>query len=214
MTRMDIINELIRANNYKTYLEIGVHTKSLCFNHIIANHKTSVDPGYENGNEEYDYRMESDHFFESLRSGNTKLHPQMKWDLIFIDGLHLAEQVYRDVINSLEHLEHGGTIVMHDCNPPHELIAREQMNPPWNHPGEWCGTTWKAFYHFRQTRPDLRMWCVDTDWGVGIIQRGSSETAPRTNPFYEYETFRKNNIEYLNLISVDEFMNIFGGRHV
>lgn len=214
MTRIDIINTLIRRYGYKTYLEIGVHTKAHCFNHIIAQHKTSVDPGYENGNEHYDYRMESDKFFNALKSSETKLNPNMKWDIIFIDGLHLAEQVYRDVINSLEHLADGGTIVMHDCNPPHELIAREQMHPSWNHPGEWCGTTWKAFYHFRQTRPDLRMWCVDTDWGVGIIKPGISETAPRTNPFYEYETFRKNNVEYLNLISVDKFLELFGDSNV
>jgi hypothetical protein len=214
MHHVEIINTLIRKYGYATYLEIGVHTNAHCFNHIKAPYKTGVDPGYENPNERYDYKLESDEFFAHLKTGRTEFPTDMKWDCIFIDGLHLAEQVERDIINSLEHLSEGGTIVMHDCSPPSEIIAREEYHPDWPHPGEWCGTTWKAFYKFRTTRPDLRMWCVNDDYGVGIIQRGEQQLAPNDNPFYSYKVMDLNRKWHLNLITPDEFMNLFGGIHV
>lgn len=214
MHHVEIINTLIQRYDYATYLEIGVHTKQNCFNHIIAPYKTGIDPGYENPSEQYDYKMESDSFFQDLRAGLTEFPMDMRWDIIFIDGLHTAEQVVRDVHNSLEHLQDGGTIVMHDCSPPHPMFAREVYQPDYPVPVEWCGTTWKAFYKFRHTRPDLAMWCVNDDYGVGIIQRGSNGLAPADNPFYEYQKFNSKRKEYLNLITPEEFMNLFGDNDV
>ena len=203
MTRIDIINHLIQKYGYKNYLEIGVRTNNDCFNHINIENKVGVDPGYENPNERYDYQMESDEFFVQVRSGQTEFPKDHKWDIIFIDGLHLADQVHRDILNSLEHLEQGGTIVMHDCCPPHENASREV------HTGLWCGTVWKAYMWFRNNRPDLFMTCVDDDFGVGIIQRGKQELAPNTNPMYEYNNFFANRSEYLNMITPEQFLNMF-----
>jgi hypothetical protein len=158
--------------------------------------------------------MESDEFFSFLHAGRTEFPPDMKWDCIFIDGLHLAEQVERDVVNSIGHLAEGGTIVMHDCSPPHPMIAREVYQPDYPVPAEWCGTTWKAFYKFRHTRPDLQMWCVHTDCGVGIIQVGDGGLVPNDNPYYSYEIMNRNRKEHLNLISPEEFLTLFGGKDV
>lgn len=220
MTRIDIINTLIKKYGYENYLEIGVRLNSDCFNNISVKNKTSVDPGYETPYEEYDYRMESDSFFNSLQNGETKFPIDMKWDIIFIDGLHTAEQVEKDVINSLEHLSVGGTIVMHDCSPTRELLACEEYQNPsrkimlwdgsnWIEENCWSGTVWKAFYKFRHSRPDLSMWCVDDDFGVGIIQRGKQKLAPNDNMFYSYLVMDKNRKEYLNLITPDEFIELF-----
>ena len=225
MHHVEIINTLIQRYGYATYLEIGVHTKQNCFNHIIAPYKTGVDPGYENQSETYDYKMESDAFFNDVRAGSTKFPKDMRWDIIFIDGLHTAEQVEVDVLNSLNHLAEGGTIVMHDCSPPSEIIAREEYQNPyrknlvwfgnsWGEETCWCGTTWKSFYKFRHTRPDLRMWCVDDDYGVGIIQVGEQKLAPDDNPFYSFKVMHERRKEYLNLITPSEFLTLFGGKDV
>lgn len=203
MNHVEIINHLIQKYGYKNYLEIGVHTNSHCFDHINIESKVGVDPGYENPNERYDYRMESDDFFDAVRSGLTEFPKNHKWDIIFIDGLHLADQVNRDILNSLQHLSEGGTIVMHDCCPPDENMAREV------HTGFWCGTTWKAFMWFRTHRPDLWMACVDDDYGVGLIRFGQQTLAPNTNPFFEYKNFFANRREYLNLITPEQFLNMF-----
>ena len=208
MFRYHIINHFINKFGYKNYLEIGVARKSFCFDHVNIDKKTSVDPGYGVPDEIYDYKMESDLFFKSLHEGRTEFSADHKWDIIFIDGLHLAEQVEIDVLNALEHLSPNGTILMHDCSPPSELIAREDSKS-WPYIDEWCGTVWKAFYKLRQTRTDLEMTCVDTDWGVGIIRRGKQKLAPADNPYYSFFKFNDNRKEYLNLITVDEFIQKF-----
>ena len=123
--------------------------------------------------------------------------------LIFIDGLHLAQQAIKDVYNSLDHLNDGGFILMHDCNPPNIWRQRENYSiDGYNYP--WNGTTWKAYYQLRKTRADLSMCCVDTDYGVGIIRKGGQVLAPADNTFYDYNVLQENKKEYLNLISCDE----------
>lgn len=209
MNRVDIINHLIKKFNYNNYLEIGVRLKSDCFDLIHIKKKTSVDPGYETNEEIYDYKMESDIFFKNLNEGQTEFKPNHTWDIILIDGLHLAEQVERDIVNSLQHLSPNGTIVLHDCNPTDEMIARESFRPNWQHTPEWSGTVWKAFYKFRHTHSDLSMYCVDTDWGVGIIRRGTQVLAPDDNPYYSYNKFASNRAVYLNLISTEQFIQRF-----
>ena len=56
------------------------------------------------------YIQESDDYFSSLDK-------TIKYDLIFIDGLHLEHQVDKDINNSLNHLSENGVIIIHDCNP-------------------------------------------------------------------------------------------------
>ena len=65
MTRIEIINSIIKKKNLKRYLEIGVRDKNDCFNHIECKIKHSVDPCVER-EEEVDYKMYSDDFFRDL----------------------------------------------------------------------------------------------------------------------------------------------------
>ena len=44
-----------------------------------------------------DFKFTSDEFFEKLLKGEI-LSPKMMFDIIFIDGLHLADQVERILI--------------------------------------------------------------------------------------------------------------------
>src|SRR3989344_7865884 len=111
MTRIKLINLFIKLNNYEKYLEIGVNTPNQPgYSHDSINVKIEhgVDP-----NVDTTYRMTSDDFFAN--------HISMKYDIIFIDGLHLFEQAYRDIINSLKYLNDNGVIVVHDCNPIKEI---------------------------------------------------------------------------------------------
>jgi predicted O-methyltransferase YrrM len=66
-----------------------------------------------------------------------------KFDIVFIDGLHISEQVVMDIQNSLDVLNPKGTIVMHDCLPINEAAqSRERLGDHWN------GDVWKAFAHY------------------------------------------------------------------
>jgi len=179
MDRTEIINSLIKKYDYNTYLEIGVRNPVDNLNKIVVKEKDGVDPA---GN--CNYVMTSDEFFKN----NNK-----KYDLIFIDGLHEGEQVYKDIINSLKILNDGGYIVMHDCNPRKKLHQVLTMN----------GTVWKAFARLRMERADLKMYTIDTDWGIGLITRGRQELFPKQE--ITFGMFVCNRKKLMQLISVDTF---------
>lgn len=209
--RSEIINFLISKTNHSSkYLEIGVRNKQDNFDLINSKEKYSVDPGYESEINDVDFKMTSDDFFSSVDKGII-LDKDIKFDIIFIDGSHLAEQVEKDIENSLRYLAENGFIVMHDCNPPTEFHSSEnyyyRLSPSG---GYWNGTTWKAFVKNRK-RNDIYSCCIDSDWGVGIISKSKKLGNPNTikNDFYEYNIFEKNRVESLNLISYDEFRNLF-----
>ena len=194
--RFDIINYLIEKNNYVNYLEIGVRNPKACFNRIIAEHKDGVDPNFDY--QEINYKITSDEFFDLIKGHD------IKYDIIFIDGDHLYNQVRVDIKNALNHLTDDGTIVMHDCSPPTEWHQR-QINQ-WDGNEVWNGTVWKAYVELRCTREDLSMSVLDTDYGVGIIQRGNQRIwLDRPDSPIGYKYFDKNRKELLNLVSVEEF---------
>lgn len=205
--RTEIINFLLKEyNRQTTYLEIGVRNPEDNFNKINATEKYSVDPGIEFESNPVDFKFTSDVFFEKLQQGDL-LEKNKKFDVIFIDGLHLADQVDRDIQNALLFIKDDGFIILHDCNPPTQFHASEEYYYRLS-PSEdmWNGTTWKAFFKARQNE-NLFSCCVDTDWGIGIISKTRNIGLPTKieNPFYEYKVFENNRKESLNLISFDEF---------
>ena len=186
--RSNIINNIIKKNDYKKQLEIGVFYARDNFNKIKIEYKVGVDP-WKEGRSEGTFTMTSDEFFELTND---------KFDSVFVDGLHHADQVYKDILNSLEVLNEGGTIVCHDMNPQkydHQIIPQS--------PGLWNGDCWKAFVQLRMERNDLKMCVIDADWGLGIIQRGSQKKLEKGE--LTYDNFDKNRNEWLNLLSEKEF---------
>lgn len=205
--RFDIINFLFQKINkpHSIYLEIGVRNPEENFDKIDTVQKYSVDPGLENTENPVDFKLTSDDFFSALDSGKI-LSNDIKFDVIFIDGLHLADQVERDIDNALRYIDDNGFIVLHDCNPPTEFHARESYyyrNSPAR--GLWNGTTWKAFYKARLNK-SLFSCCIDTDWGIGIISKSKNigTSSQVNNPYFEYHVFEGNRKDSLNLISFDE----------
>ncbi len=209
-TRTEVINFLLSLKEKKTnYLEIGVRNPADNFNLIKADTKYSVDPGLLFLENPVDFKMTSDEFFEKL-SKSEVLSSSIKFDVIFIDGLHLAPQVDKDIFNALEFIEEDGFIVLHDCNPPSEWHARENHKYPNTPAGKsWNGTTWKAFLKWR-SNPSLFSCCIDSDWGVGIISKGNKigNNIEMVNPFYEFSLLEDNRKEYLNLIDFESLKEL------
>lgn len=212
--RTDVINYLVEKFNREIqYLEIGVRYPDHNFNKINAKYKYSVDPGVENVENPVEYKLTSDAFFKGIKDNNI-LKIDIKFDVIFIDGLHLAEQVEKDIKNSLEFLSEDGFIILHDCNPPTEFHARESFNyflSPAK--GAWNGTTWKAFFNSRK-KMDYYSCCIDSDWGIGIISKTVNLGLPSkiVNPYFEYQVFNDNRKESLNLISFEKFKEIIESK--
>ncbi len=188
MFRTDVIQALLNKKKNPAYLEIGVQTGKNFFK-IASSNKTAVDPKFTfsvkdrlrwilknpfNLTAKY-YQTTSDNFFETIDMSQKK-------DVVLIDGLHTYAQSLRDVLNALKILKENGVIVMHDCNPPHKTAAYPSQSieeaaaanlSSWTN--EWCGDVWKTICLLRSTRKDLRVFVLDTDYGLGIITRGDAE---------------------------------------
>ena len=195
MTRSDIINSLIQKHNYKSYLEIGVNNSNqpgYNWPKIEIELKHGVDPEVDTT-----FKMTSDEFFKN--------HISQKYDFIFVDGLHIFDQCYRDIINSLNYLNENGTIMAHDTNPVSEITQR-----PIRESENWHGDVWKAIVKLRINRNDLEIYTVDTDEGCSLIRKGDQNCLKlkdniKEEDVYEYNVFHQHKIKMINLISVSEF---------
>ena len=196
--RYDIINYLIDKYKLINYLEIGVF-QGENIRKVKASHKDGVDPGHEAYVvPEVNYPMTSDDFFDLLKG-----HEDIKYDIIFIDGLHHADQVEKDIKNSLNHIVDGGFIVLHDCNPVSyeaQLIPRQTI--------AWNGDVWKAFVDFKAHYPKMECCVIDTDFGVGVIKVGE-QAVTFQDQILDWDYFSNNRKELLNLIAWDEFKTTY-----
>ena len=184
MKRTDIINRAVKKFNVFTYLEIGVGNASN-FRDVKATYKVSVDP-----NGLATYTTTSDTFFN---------HNTSSFDFIFIDGLHLEEQVFKDIINSLQYLNEGGMIMCHDVNPEKEEDQVREYKPGQT----WNGDVWKAWVKLRQEKKDLEMYVINTDCGCGIIKKGEQVLLKNKLPL-TFDNLKKNRKEWLNLKEMEE----------
>lgn len=189
--RFEIINKIINYKNYKKYLEIGCF-KDENFDKININYKVGVDP-VSGGT----IRDTSDNYFTKNKDN---------FDIIFIDGLHHYEQVKKDILNSLNFLNDGGIILVHDCLPSR---ARDQMIPRSHE--NWNGDVWKAIVEFR-TKKDLDTYVCMADQGLGLIIKRENRNnldlkiinfkgLKFKNFYYNYET-------YMNVINEEKLFKI------
>jgi hypothetical protein len=191
MKRTDIINILIQKYDYKSYLEVGTQDPTSNFDKINAEYKVSVDP-FPRG--EVTFVGTSDEYFNSITE-------DVKYDIIFIDGLHHNDQVLKDIENSLKHLSKNGTIVCHDCLP-----TTEDMQARDDHGGEWTGDVWKAIAELRVETIDLDIKVVDTDYGCGIIRIGTNIPYETQQDYLTYSHYSMNKYRMLNVISPEQFI--------
>jgi len=141
-------------------------------------------------------------YIEEIKHLFDKACEYKTFDIIFIDGLHHSDQVYKDILNSVFFLNINGTIIVHDCNPINyftQLIPRPRM------PRSWNGDVWRGFLKLKSEKEDLEMFVIDIDHGCGIVRRGKQNLITKWD--MEYQEFEKNKKELLNLISVDDFIN-------
>lgn len=119
----ELLNAIIEKYNLKSYIELGVQTPEQNFYKINVPLRLGVDPclpDLPSPQARYNLISDtSDSFFDKLSSIWLDRWPQ-KYDLIFIDGLHHADQVKRDFENSLRCLSDNGFILIHDTLPDEE----------------------------------------------------------------------------------------------
>ena len=187
--RIGLILQIIEDFKYTSYLEIGCRQDST-FSKIPIT-KVGVDPVLGGT-----VRKTSDEYFSSLAADVT-------FDIIFIDGLHVAEQVTRDIENSLKHLNAGGTIVVHDAHPVKE-------EHPFQKPvvSTWTGDVWKALVNIRQDlNLDLRT--ADINFGCAVIKvRKNTDPIKLDKPYTQltWKEFVDNSQRWLRFCTPEDIM--------
>ena len=174
----EIINLFITKCNFKSYLEINS-------NSITA--RTNIIP------KKYISQDESDNFFKENNN---------KFDVILIDGWHDIEQDFRNIVDSLKHLNENGIIVLHDCNPYIESHTIEKGNV-------YLGQTYKAYIDAVYTY-DLEHFTIDTDWGCAIISsKPDNFDVERKKIINNWNFFDENRKSLLNLVTAEFFTENF-----
>ncbi len=179
------LNTISKALGCKTYLEIGVATGETILNVDVPS-RAGVDPYFDFAWRDYVgrdgldfYEYTSDKFFE-------KLDPSIKYDLVFIDGLHTYEQTYRDILNALFHSHHK-TVIVIDDTVPNDVFStfRERKdcknyrsifsNPEDN---SWHGDTYKVVPLLKLFNPNYNLLTIATEGNPQTIIWRSDETNP------------------------------------
>lgn len=130
------------------------------------------------------YEMSSDLFFSQLST-------EARWDLGFIDGLHTAEQVIRDIANAYRHLNLGGSLLVDDVWPtdfPSSLGDKEatevmKRKHGISH-GMWFGDVFKAIISLQELIPDMPVHIVGNPSNHGqaiIVKREHSPLSIDSN---------------------------------
>lgn len=177
MNRAQLINAIIAKNKFKTYLEIGMGT-GRNFKQIKCDLKISVDPDKET---RATFKMNSDEYF--AKSGGT-------FDVIFIDGLHHADQAREDLDNSWERLTDGGFIILHDTNPHSEFITHVPRDNK-----EWCGDIYKLACEVA----NKSKFTFGEDHGVTVIKKDEPHLIYHNDQALTWEEFDANRINLLNI---------------
>lgn len=207
-TRTDLINHLIEKHNLKSYLEIGLQNADQNFDKINCEYKVSVDP---DPNAHAVFCKTSDEYFDVISSmaeqymvprndGGQDIHYKTM-DLVFIDGLHTAEQVQKDFENALKILSPNGFIVLHDCNPlkeEHTIVPRPTPT------GHWHGDVYKFTSRLSSNWVNYRT--VDIDCGCGVFYNCFPTFSLIDPPSWEF--FDRNRKQLMNLVSWDEFVSL------
>lgn len=185
MDRTSIINHLIKTRGYKSYLEIGIQ-HCVNWDQIDCIKKTGIEPYHETGDARV-ITATSDQFFAADTC-------QEKFDIVFIDGDHHEDTVYRDIKNSLFHLENGGTIVLHDSFPPDRRHTSQGL----------CGTVYRAIWRTR-LEGNVSVLTYAGDYGVCLMRK--SDESAISIPVGDYDKLCSNTKEILNLkLNSEDFL--------
>src|SRR5271166_2286972 len=189
LMRYDVVNRILEKIGSQRYLEIGVFDGET-MRRVCATVRVGVDPAPQKAAvaaaTEF-HALPSDAYFVA--------HPAETFDVAFIDGLHHADQAYRDITSACRC---SRVVVVHDSSPSTEAM---QIVPPIQ--GEWTGDVWKAVARIRaEGRHAVRT--IDTDYGVAVVLPNRGEVVSHL-PRETWSDLMVHRTEILGLIAPEDW---------
>ena len=216
MRRSEVIQRLLDLYDAPDYLEIGV-CEGATFHAVRAARRVAVDPDFrfdiqaaaaDPANDGAAYHpITSDAWFTGPGRGE-------RFDLIFLDGLHLFDQTLRDLIHAIQRLKPGGAIVIDDVLPVsygaslrdvEESAKFRRMSPGATEPKAWMGDVFKLVFWIRDYLLDWSYATVSDNHGQLVLWR-----EPRTAdvPPLDLEAIAR--LEYKDVVFRPRAYNFMG----
>mgnify|MGYP003440245246 FL=1 len=181
-----LLNVLIKKHNLKSYLEIGVQNPANNFDKIECDSKVGVDPEVKDRVEVYEGTSD-EYFIGYGQEGDRTMH-----DIVFIDGLHHADQVKRDFENSLACLNDCGFIVIHDCLPTDEATTKVPRETK-----VWHGDVYK--FAMSLSRYNVEYTTYNIDEGCCVVRKVFKQSTIKKVTDFSWDNFVKNGRKILNV---------------
>jgi hypothetical protein len=213
------ITALGQINSATNYLEIGIADGSN-FNGVQIPRKTGVDidlTRFQPGEDTFQgsarlYEESSDNFFRTSAEGI--------YDIIFLDGLHTAEQTFRDFLSSLDFASPSTIWLIDDVLPNSALSSVPDLHK-WHKirrllnsdEGQWHGDVFRCMLLMRATFSTFSFATI-TDQGnpQSLVWRGKNPAPCINLSLEEIARFTYfdliENLSLLNPVSEDSALNI------
>lgn len=176
-SRPHVLQTLLDFYPDAAYLEIGVENGTT-FHQLRAARKVAVDPRFQFPASDREpgtayYELTSDEYFKGLDRDTPK------FDVIYLDGLHIFEQTLRDLLAAMNHLAADGVIVIDDVVPnsyhaalpsipQFEALAAVAANGDTS----WMGDVFKMAFFIETFMPAFRYATVADNHGQIVMWRG------------------------------------------
>lgn len=201
-----------RLPNCDLYLEVGVESGAT-FENVRVDQRWGVDP-----RPLFDVRElpEGIQFFQETSDCFFSRRDLPTFDLIFVDGLHIWAQAYRDVINAMRCAGPHAVLLLDDCVPSDAISAipdqfesykmRRQLGQSGT---EWCGDVYRVLYVLDRWHPELEFATVVEGRGPGytsgqaLIWFGPLAKQPEIREFSPSEVVEIESVSWSDVFARD-----------
>lgn len=197
------------------YLEIGV-SYGVTFEAVDIPFKWGVDPQPKFNTHLLPSgcrfsRLTSDAFFASV-------DPRVRFDLIFLDGLHQWHQTYRDLVNSLAHAHAWTIFLIDDVVPIDEFASWPDMDKALaarfksgDTNTAWQGDVYKLMFAIRDHHPELDFRVItDGENAQAVVWRKNGVSAASSPILAKPDEY--SNINYSVVFDNDSPPSWFNGK--
>lgn len=174
--RSEVVQTFLNHFDAPRYLEVGVAQGKTFFN-VSAARKVAVDPVFK-----FDPAAQDDPTAEFCQiPSDDWFHTQAVrpiFDVIYLDGLHTAEQTLRDLMNAVDRLEPNGVIIIDDVIPcdaaaalPDQDACYEIRDKQGNPSKAWMGDVFRLLYFIETFMPAWTVKVVEENHGQAVMWR-------------------------------------------